>query len=858
MKRSERNNTATLFGGRRFIPLLFALVIALLSPPGLKAEELAKVTDVSLLKEEKFHRVIVEISEKVRFNSYKEGNTHILQLRGVSPEMPYEAPPESPYFKITSVNSEEDVKGTLTTVVLTLSEGVTIKPGVLHKPFRIFFSLYPPKAESEDNKIAGKSGGDGRGDKEEKKEGPTDLEVDRRLKSIEEAIEEERDIEDAEDGGVAMLEANMVAFNSSWRWIYRKKVVEILSRDIIAGDALIPGIFRDTFNLSGDSIESIYKFAQIRLDELKSKGSVKKATILEAMLGVLKGELPPDEVSKVLWSYPESGYDLLGNLIIGYHYEKIGFYPEAIGYYTMILDRLPKGKILSAALIRKGIANYFKGNTMGARKVLKEAVAKGHYKDRARLWYANTVLIRGEVGTSRAMYQYSASDYTLLDDVTLMSIGDLMLLKEELDEAFKIFNILYEKYKLHPLLGPYYLMRMGDVELLAEGAVKATERYQEVKNISYTYTDPATGNVRSEAVAIGSLALGSLNNLTRENPKLLEAVYFFESVIDGDFIGTELAFLSLARTNNRLGKFKRALDLLETFKKRYPTSEERPHVKGIMGRSAYNLIKVHLGGGEYHEAVKVYTKYSDLIGFGKKAETLLRMGRSFSELGLHSDAVGYLNKAIDLGRGAVKEEAMLTLARVLVRQTDYDAAERLIEHFKRAYPRSSSIHEIRRLTQLTYFNKGEYIKTAALGYNFKEPEMVMMAATSNLKIKRYGEAVKIYKVAVDKFKEKFKRDGVKRGYLGLGDTYFRMKRYRDAIESYREAIATMDDLAEGGAPDRNVKDRAWSLYQMAKAYKRLGDERGAEDVLVKLRALKGDPKGEWFDIIYEESSEGLY
>jgi tetratricopeptide (TPR) repeat protein len=418
------------------------------------------------------------------------------------------------------------------------------------------------------------------------------------------------------------------------------------------------------------------------------------------------------------------------------------------------------------------------------------------------------------------------------DPVTLLSVADLSLAKGDVARAARLYGALRERFYGDRFLGTFFRTRMGDT-LLAEGKTgKARMIYEEEKSGS-----------DGEGWAIASLALADLLLGTEEGTAgLTGAAEIYAEVSGKELFGSSVAYVELARTLSELEEHEKAITALSGFTARFPTSRLRARADDLKRIIAYRWLMALYDGGDWLGMAKLNTRHAYVIPFGRKAETFLKMGRAYVELGLYPDAAGQLNNAIRLGDDDLAEEAMALLAKVYYEQNDSVAVEKLMSTFVSRFPDSPRTREMKGMLLRVFMKNGEYAK-ASRGFGMLDDgPSLMLRARASLSSGDPAGARDLFLRASKGFNRKSDRPDLARAYLGAGDAEYAMGDYREAAGYYKKTLALL--------PDEDGPDRTWALYRITQSYSRLGlDTEKARTLGELAEAGSGEIPG-WAETIF--------
>ncbi len=624
-----------------------------------------------------------------------------------------------------------------------------------------------------------------------------------------------------------------VTFNDGWRWVYRGRIIDLLKADIYNDPALAEEAFGGELGLTAPGSEPLLKEAEALFGSLKQRGDDAKADVLENIILFYTGKNERAALEEALRLKPGTGYDALGWYLLGYRHEVKGFYPEALGYYRRVVEKTGQGAARANALFQIARISYFNGDYEDAKAMFEEAIKAG--SRRARAWLADTLLIKGEFSRAGRLFEaLNLSDSIAgLDPVTQMSMGDMAVINGDFKRARAIFEGLKVRYSGDRLLSTFFALKGADA-FAAEGRrVEALEAYRKIKERLSMEED----------WAMATLSIADVYAAGDSPEDLLNAYELYSSIANGGYLGSETAYMRMARTAYRAGRFEQALKDARNFPSGYPSSRVKDEMEGLIGEIAEGWMNSLHEAHDDYSVVRLYVDYGYAVPFGKKAAVYLIAGKSYSALGLDSDAVGLLDNAIRMGRPDVVEEAMITLADVYINQNDWLSAEKLVTAFKTRFPESKYKARANRSLLLAAFIKGDYRGAASFKVPGNDAEGLLTQARAHLKLEGFLPAIAAFERALSALGGNGDKRAVAEAHAGIGDANFALKRYSNAAKAYRLSLDfTADD-----------RQRSWALYRMAQCWEKLDNDVEKKAALEELKTIKGEFSG-WAERVFKQEA----
>lgn len=747
-----------------------------------------RILDIRAGLHDEYHRFVVELSSSARYKVKRDGSVVTITMLKVSPDYPSDKLPETDYLRVRSLKGGMDGAVRTASLEVAVAQGAVVKQTNWTEPFRIILDVYPGKDRALPDPGAGLKKGDGR------TEGPSE----EFLKAA----------------------ARTVTFNSGWRWIYRKKVMEALNRETATDEAVTETVFKDELGLKGSGREELLKEADSLITSMETVAGAPTLEALRAVTGFYEKRTGATALETLLRLNPDTGFTDLGLFLLGGYYEEKGFIPEANGYYSLV-ERDRTGRLIDSASLFQRARLLFKENKYGeAKKLFKMAEAAGF--PGADIWLANTLLIKGELEQSWDIFG-RVKDPDALDPVSLMSLGDIYIRKGNFEGARSVFEKLRLRYVKDELLTTFFALKSGDA-LLAEGRKKEAEAlYAKTKSM-----------LKGEEWALAALSLADSLVLGEDAEAVEEAGKLYRRVANGGYLGSELTHLSLVRTLTRLGRFSEAMGEVESFPKDFRTSSSRLDIQELTGKLVLGWIEDLYAKGEYAAVVEIGTRYGRHVPFGKKAESFLKIGRSFVASGLYTDAIESLDSASRMGNDRIAEEAMMELGKVYFHQKDTASAERLYKAFLLRFPNTGYADEVERIFTKTAFLEKDYAAVAA-SKDDGDPETVFLKARSLARLGQHAPAAGLFEKAASAFKAKDEIKKTAAAYIGAADSNYLLGNFKTAAERYSTVAGMLPDGDE---------DKSWAKYRTAKCYSRLNREKAVKEAVGELTENKGG-YGRW-------------
>ncbi|MNX76935.1 tol-pal system protein YbgF [compost metagenome] len=273
----------------------------------------------------------------------------------------------------------------------------------------------------------------------------------------------------------------------------------------------------------------------------------------------------------------------------------------------------------------------------------------------------------------------------------------------------------------------------------------------------------------------------------------------------GSGVYEELSLFGLAELDYNDGRFAACVDRVKRLLAAYPASAQKGAARWLLAESLLALKR-------FDEAIAIYTDLAKREGDlsfleGKGDAVTFRLGLAHFRTGEYAAATSYLKDVTD---GRYGQEALYWLAEATYRTGDYAGALGHYARFLKAYPGSD-----------------------------KAPEAAYGQAYSAYQLKRYGEALKLFKQASDTLRSASLRQDA---MLRLGGLQLNAHDWAAAEATYGALYGSQ--LASDALPDV-LFGLAWATYRKGNAAEalKLADtfiERFSENAkLNRVRSIAG-------------------
>jgi len=836
-----------------------------------KSGGLPVLTSVKLVEKQYFHQLELVFEGRPRFSMQQKGGKFFLKLRNIDNSSLPTAPSATSLLSQLPTTVAERNYGTSTSIVVGVVGGFRTEMSAYEKPglpFRIVIEFYATEkkpAKVVKSAVAGKSKKKVAKVKAETKatevkdfwsyENDSQKKVVKKVKKVKTKkkvakrpkkilakpttfIKIERVTQTGEERGVA-------AFNNGWRWEYRKKVVASI-RDTHSG------VYNDVLAALGDKL-GLIDVAEpgqlvseliLLVADYESGLENDKAEVLKGIIPFFQGKGSIEKVDALLRKYAYTGFTRLGRFVEGVYYEKRGFIPEALAHYSMTVvgredEDIPEpftNVVIAEANFRMGVVYFMEYKMEEAANHFKRASLQG--SNSARKWLANTLLIKGRVKDARLLFKGVEAN----DPVTRLSLADISVLDGDFEAARKYYSDLSDDFSGDALVSAYFMIRIADTYQIQGDVEYANRKYKIARD-----------NLSGDGRAMASLAMAELLIGSDDHEAYRDALRYYGTVAEGNYIGTEEAYLMSARLHMQLGNYNMAIALIDKMDRLFPLGGLRFDASRVRGEVTLRWLDRLASIGDDEGFAKIFLTYEPFIPFGKKSGAYIQAGRAFMKLGFTTDAVKVLNSLVKMGKGKHLEESMVLLAKGYLAQEDIESADRLARFFKTSFPKTKFKNEFAKIVTEINYRKGEFKKVVDTREvkrrsDWDNTEEMMVVASSFFKLNNYKKAEERYRRAAELLAAAQENDRLADACMGVAESSFMQGKYKESIKFYRCAV----ELSKVRDGDGGSIDSSWATYRLAESNFRIGKSYEGEEALETLRQTD-EKMAEWGKYLFAEN-----
>jgi TolA-binding protein len=581
----------------------------------------------------------------------------------------------------------------------------------------------------------------------------------------------------------------------------------------------------DCIFLQGKNEDALTKFKHfIQMFPLSSYTPFAQERMGEILLKLEQYERAKQAFEKFIKVYPESERAEDALFWLGETHYHLHEYEKARYYYGLCMERYPKGRYHDYALFSMGYSFQDEkkyDEAIPFFELLIDSLPGSPLAEDAYFAIGDIAFERGELDLSLEIYERYRTKYPKgrLYDKSLLQTGRTYAKKGNADKAIKAFNTLIENfprssYKNSAL---YYIAWIHFEKANYAEAFKyfsSVEKKDKLYYPSYYW--------------IGVI-------LERQG-KRQEAIEHFKrlSTMEGAGGYQRDALHELARIAYKDQNQERGDSLVQ-------------ELQGTDRQWKALLLKANFlySVERYADAIPLYDQIVKSETDGMRKDAVYRLASSLYKMESYKKAEEYLNIYItNYPEGDDRKEALLLFAECAYKLKKWEDALERYRSVKAKYPGTNEAKLALMGEGYSLSKLGRDTEAYAILKTVKSPEgeekdwITLGDAAYNAG--RFSEAISHYKKAAA---EKAKREDA---LFKLGNTYFRSRQYKDAIEQFSIVVREF--------PMGMLADDAY--FKKAEAQRKLSDYDGSNATLESLRELY--PSSEFITASYELSGDNYF
>lgn len=495
------------------------------------------------------------------------------------------------------------------------------------------------------------------------------------------------------------------------------------------------------------------------------------------------------------------------------------FYYEANAQFERIATQYPKSEYVHKGLLAKGIIYFYLKKYSVAESALRKIVDSDRSSDEdrksGRLWLANTLHMAGRFAEAKELYktlETKSSDGIKNNLFSFLMMGENLMNLGEYGNGRVIFQQFSDLPTDSPAL-PAVKLRTADALRLEGRKKEALALYSKVV---FSYPAEETALIGKARAAEGEI----------ENGKVAPAEKLLQELLSSKGEVAREAALIIADAFKKSGFSSNAAKAYRAIANQGAKSSQ---LQGNLVESLRDAVAALYGKKDYLSILKLYHEELRLLKAVSDPQFLRIIAYSYLEVGLPSEAASVYDRLFSSNQklkplsGQVLEETLFYACESYLRAGRKGDAEKAINRLLAEFPGTRFKEGINRM-------KGEVKGTVAQDGT---PKGYLTTATAYLGEKRYKEAAEYYGKIIRLKDPLF----LASAYIGLGDSYFGMGKYKEAVNAY--------DTGKAGGGEKG----SWAGYRIGESYLNLGDVEKAQE---SFKSVVTNDKGVYGKMAAEE------
>lgn len=475
------------------------------------------------------------------------------------------------------------------------------------------------------------------------------------------------------------------------------------------------------------------------------------------------------------------------------------FYYEANAQFERIASQYPKSEYLQKGLLAKGIIYFYLKKYSVAESALRKIADSDRASDEdrksGRLWLANTLHMAGRFAEAKELYktlETKSSDGIKNNLLSYLMMGENMMNLGEYGNGRAIFQQFSDLSTDSPAL-PAVKLRTADAFRLEGRKKEALDLYSKVVSL---YPAEDTAFIAKARAAEAEI----------ENGKVAPAEKLLQELLSSKGEVAREAALIIADSLKKYGFSSNAAKAYRAIANQGAKSSQ---LQGNLVESLRDAVAALYGKKDYLSILKLYHEEIRLLRAVNDPQFLRIIAHSYLEVGLSSEAASVYDRLFSSNQklkplsGQVLEETLFYACESYLRAGRKGDAEKAISRLLAEFPKTRFKEALNRM-------KGEVKGTVAQDGTSKG---YLTIAMGYLGEKRYKEAAEYYNKVIRLKDPLF----LASAYIGLGDSYFGMAKYKEAVNAF--------DTGKAGGGEKG----SWAAYRIGESYLNIGDVEKAQE-----------------------------
>lgn len=555
-----------------------------------------------------------------------------------------------------------------------------------------------------------------------------------------------------------------------------------------------------------------------------------------------------EQYKAILITYPDPA---AGNDLVYYHLaksnEELSFLYESAGAWDRLISTYPDSEYLAEAMFRLGALLNQMGKYNRATERLLAYLKKypaGEYAKTADFMLGDCYYLLHKEEFAGQRYDEARKKWPDFHDIpakTIINMGNHYFTAGKFNLSLQIFSLYYNIY-------PAAEFGKSSLHMMARNAAAMGETAMALRLYSI-FSDRYPTDSETETCLLAMAALGVAKPGVKYPFQVLpidayqSPLKLFDRLLAKTPGGEKEAAILLLKGDVLVqdNRIKEGFAAYQSLLSRFPRGRSSEEGRKKLKLQARPLVEVSYEKGDYLAVADIYFQgYAKDFIPGDDFATAARIGKSLLMIGLYDDAAevyGSMQKNCPDREQA--KTITLALAKIdLGKNRDAAAEEKLSALLKVGGIKDQALRNDVKITLADlYYKKGLLAKANSLyaeallvrgegqGVVYRNYGRSLQAAKlSDRAIVNYLKALKDY----EQYPKSYPADILVEIYGGLGNSYYDLKKYREGIGAYRQALA---QAGEGDAEVRN-----WLTCMIGKGSLHLKDFTAAEKSFTQVKA----------------------
>ena len=555
-----------------------------------------------------------------------------------------------------------------------------------------------------------------------------------------------------------------------------------------------------------------------------------------------------DQYKGILISYPDPA---AGNELVYYHLaksnEKLSFLYESAGAWDRLISTYPDSDYLAEAMFKLGAVLNQMGKYNRATERLLTYLKKypvGEYAKTADFMLGDCYYLLHKEEFAGQRYDEARKKWPDFHDIpvkTIINMGNHYFTAGKFSLSLQIFALCYNIY-------PAAEFGKSSLYMMARNAAAMGETAMALRLYSI-FSDRYPTDSEAETCLLAMAALGVAKPEIKYPFQVLpidayqSPLKLFDSLLAKTPGGEKEAAILLLKGNALVkdNRIKEGFAAYQSLLSRFPRGRSSEEGRKKMKLQAPSLVEASYVKGDYLAVADIYFQ-SYAKGFIPSDDfaTAARIGKSLLSIGLYDDAAEvYRPMQKNCSDREQTKAITLALAKIdLGKNRDAAAEEKLSALLTVGGIKDRTLrNEIKTALADLYYKNGLLAKANSLyaevllvrgekqGVVYRNYGRSLRAAKlSDRAIINYLKALKDY----EQYPKSYPADILLEIYGGLGNAYYDLKKYREGIGVYRQA------LAQAGEGDSEVRN--WLTCMIGKGLLHRKDFTEAEKSFTQVKA----------------------